>query len=219
MALPTYLELVNDILVRMREPEVTTVQANVLSKLVGTLVNDAKKQVENAYNWNALTTTITVNTEADVFNYDLAGMGDRYKVLDALNVTQKIVMRNVSARLMNNRFLISSTQSGSPFEYSFNGTNSSTGNTLVDVYPIPSGVEILRFNCFVPQEKLVADTDVLITPEEPVTLGAYARALVERGEDGGLNSSEAYGLYKSSLADSIAMEASRYIEEDGWEAV
>jgi hypothetical protein len=35
MALPTYLELVNDVLVRMREPEVSTVQENVLSKLIG----------------------------------------------------------------------------------------------------------------------------------------------------------------------------------------
>ena len=53
MALPTYLELVNDILVRMREPEVSTVQENVLSKLVGRLVNDAKRQVEDAYSWNS----------------------------------------------------------------------------------------------------------------------------------------------------------------------
>ena len=56
-------------------------------------------------------------------------------------------------------------------------------------------------------------------PKEPVILGAYARALVERGEDGGLNSSEAYGLYRSSLADAIAIESSRYVEKDGWEAV
>ena len=54
---------------------------------------------------------------------------------------------------------------------------------------------------------------------EPVILGAYARALVERGEDGGLNSSEAYALYKSSLADHIAMEASRFAEDEAWEAI
>jgi hypothetical protein len=59
----------------------------------------------------------------------------------------------------------------------------------------------------------------MLVPSEPVILGAFARALVERGEDGGLNSSEAYGLYKASLADAIAIESSRFVEEDGWEAV
>lgn len=41
---------------------------------------------------------------------------------------------------------------------------------------------------------------------------AYARALVERGEDGGLSSSEAYLLYKAMLADYIALEGTRYPE-------
>ena len=39
MALPSYLSLVNDVLVRLREPEVTTVNENVLSKLVSKFVN------------------------------------------------------------------------------------------------------------------------------------------------------------------------------------
>ena len=72
---------------------------------------------------------------------------------------------------------------------------------------------------YVPQASLSADSDTLKVPSEPVILGAFARALVERGEDGGLNSSEAYGLYKASLADAIAIESSRFAEDEGWEAV
>jgi hypothetical protein len=45
---------------------------------------------------------------------------------------------------------------------------------------------------------------------------AYAKALAERGEDGGLASNEAYGLYKTSLADAISLEQNRYIEETQW---
>ena len=218
MALPTYLELVNDILVRMREPEVSTVQENTLSKLVGKLVNDAKRQVEDAYNWNSLTATLTAVTEANTFNYGLTGLGTRFKVIDAYNATGKTSMRNVSTRYMNEQFMISAPVTGSPSEYNFNGVTAA-GDTQVDVYPVPVGVETLLFNLFIPQEKLFNDTDTMLAPEEPVILGAYARALVERGEDGGLNSSEAYGLYKSSLADSIALESSRYVEEETWEAV
>ena len=218
MALPTYLELVNDVLVRMREPEVTTVQANVLSKLVGTLVTDSKRQVEDAYSWNSLTSEVTTATVAATSNYTLTGLGTRFKVLDAFNDTQQTAMRNISRRMMNNRFMVSTPATGSPLEYNFSGV-SATGETKVDVYPVPTGVETLLFNMFIPQEKLADDTDTLLAPEEPVVLGAFARALVERGEDGGLNSAEAYGLYKSSLADAIAIESSRYVEEDGWEAV
>jgi hypothetical protein len=45
-----------------------------------------------------------------------------------------------------------------------------------------------------------------------VIQSAYARALVERGEDGGLSSSEAFALYRTMLADYIALEVSRYPE-------
>ena len=45
MALPTYLEIVNDVLTRMRENNVTTVSQTATSTLVGKFVNDAKRQV------------------------------------------------------------------------------------------------------------------------------------------------------------------------------
>lgn len=218
MALPTYLELVNDVLVRMREPEVSTVQENTLSKLIGKLVNDAKRQVEDAYNWNSLTATLTAVTEANTFNYGLTGLGTRFKVIDAYNATTKTEMRNVSTRYMNEQFMLTTPATGSPTDYNFNGVTAA-GDTQVDMYPVPTGAETILFNLYVPQDKLSADTDTLLAPEEPVVLGAFARALVERGEDGGLNSSEAYGLYKASLADAIALESSRYTEEETWEAV
>jgi hypothetical protein len=60
---------------------------------------------------------------------------------------------------------------------------------------------------------------VLKVPYEPVVFLAYAKALAERGEDGGLNSSEAYGLYKTSLAAAIAIESGRYEEESNWRSV
>ena len=217
MALPTYLDLVNDILIRMREPEVTTVQENVLSKLVGKLVNDAKRQVEDAYSWSALTDTLTLNTVAGTYNYTLTGSGTRFKVMDVEDITNKYTLRALTTAKMA-EYLLNSAAPSKPMYYNFKGINSS-GDTKVDLYPIPESVLTLSFNLYIPQDELSNDTDTLLTPKEPVVLGAFARALVERGEDGGLNSSEAYGLYKSSLADAIAIESSRYVEEDAWEAV
>jgi hypothetical protein len=34
-----------------------------------------------------------------------------------------------------------------------------------------------------------------------------------------LSNSEAYGIFKSSLSDAIAIESSRYPDEDSWEWV
>jgi len=217
MALPTYLELVNDVLIRMREPEVSTVNENTLSKLVGKLVNDAKRQVEDAYSWNALTNTLMIETVADTYGYVLNDSGTRFKVIDAQNITNKSPINPISTKLMS-QYLLNNSNTGNPTYYNFNGIHT-TGDTKVDFYPVPTAGLTLYFNLYIPQAELTADSNTLLSPKEPVVLGAFARALVERGEDGGLNSSEAYGLYKASLADAIAIESSRYIEEEMWEAV
>jgi hypothetical protein len=63
------------------------------------------------------------------------------------------------------------------------------------------------------------DDTVMWVPSEPVTQLAYAKALVERGEDGGIDSSEAFLIAKNVLADHIAIEEGRYPDENLWEPV
>lgn len=219
MALPTYLELVNDVLVRMREPEVSTVNQNVLSKIVGRFINDAKRQVEDSYTWNALATTITVTTTASTYNYTLVNSGSRFKVSEVYNNTNKWNLRAVSSVEMNRLlFGTTTTQSGAPNYYNFNGIDSN-GDTKVDVFPVPDETYSVLFYVFQPQLDLSSDSSILSVPKEPVVHLAFAKALVERGEDGGEQSSEAYSLYRQVLADAIAIESSRYPEEDSWDAV
>lgn len=218
MALPTFLELVNDVLVRLREPEVSTVNENVLSKLVGKFVNDAKRQVEDAYKWNALSNTLTATTSNAVFNYALTDSGSRFKVIDAFNNTSKQFMKLASTSQMNQWLLSESRQSGSPMYYNFNGVDAN-GDTQVDLYPVPDGAYQIFFNIIDTQTNLLSDSDQMLVPSEPVVHLAYAKALVERGEDGGLQSSEAYALFKQVLADYIAIESGRYPEEDAWTVV
>ncbi len=213
-----YIQLVNEVLVRLRESEVSSVTDNAYSKMIGKFVNDAKRNVEDAYSWNSLYDTLTAVTGADIFNYVLVGSGQRFRVIDVLNDTSDIEVYGASTTWMNQKFLLNSTQKGSPQYYNFNGTDSN-GDTQVDLFPIPDGVYNIRFNIVLPQPMLSNNADVLKVPYEPVIFLAYAKALAERGEDGGLASSEAYGLYKQSLADAIALESGRYGEESSWSAV
>lgn len=218
MALPTYLELVNDVLVRMREPEVSSVSQNTLSKLVGKLVNDAKRQVEDAYNWNALITDISIPTVAGTAQYTITNSGSRFVINEVHNVTKLFELRNVSVKTYNSwEGSVAVPPQNSPSYYTLYG-QSTSGDAKVKLWPVPDAVYNINYQLYIPQEALSSDGDTLKIPKEPVILGAYARALVERGEDGGLNSSEAYALYRSSLSDHIALEASRYVEDSNWEA-
>jgi len=216
MALPTFLDMVNDVLIRLREPSVGAVNENNLSALVGKFINDAKRQVEDAYNWNALSTTLTANTTAGIFNYSLVGTQSRFKVIEIYNKTGRCYLSAKASREMTQLFLGSDVPAqGTPNYYNFNGL-SSAGDTQVDLFPVPDKTYEIYFNLYIPQPDLVADSANMLVVREPVMLLAYARALVERGEDGGLNSSEAYSMYKSSLSDAISLEASRYPEEECW---
>ena len=51
----TYLELVNNVLTRLREPMITSVNKSedAVVNIVKNLVNDAKRHVEMAHSWNA----------------------------------------------------------------------------------------------------------------------------------------------------------------------
>ena len=216
MALPSYLSLVNDVLVRLREPEVTTVNENVLSKLVSKFINDAKRQVEDAYNWNSLTYTLTTTTIPGIFCYVLVGTGSRFKVIEIHNLTSRDFLTPLSAKQMTQRFLGSDTPTqGVPTYYNFNGIDGN-GDTQADLFPVPNAAYTIFFNLFMPQDELTEDADTMVVPKEPVVLLALARSLVERGEDGGLSNSEAYAMYKACLSDYISIESSRYPEEECW---
>ena len=213
-----YLELVNDVLVRLRENEVTAVTDTPYSKLIGKYVNDAKRIVEDSYEWAGLTITKTATTSNTQFNYVLTDAGQRFKVIDVINSEDNIFLQYVTTSVMNNWFLnADSTQTGSPTHYNFNGVNDN-GDTQVDLYPIPDGVYNIFFNLYVPQDPLALNSDKLIVPSEPVVKYAYAMAVAERGEDGGLSAQEATALADQSLADHIAIENGRYRDEYVWHA-
>jgi hypothetical protein len=215
MASMNYIQLVNDVLIRLREPEASSVSDNAYVKLIARYVNDSKRQVEDSYNWNALSETLSATTTADVFNYVLTGSGQRFRVIDVLNDTDNLFVENASTIWMDQQFLLTTAQKGSPRYYNFNGTDAD-GDTQVDLFPIPNGAYDIRFNIIKPQILLAVNADILLVPDEPVILGALARAQAERGEDGGVQSSETYVLYRQSLADAISLESNRYIEESQW---
>lgn len=211
----TYLDMVNNVLTRLREPTVSSVQDNSYSKLIGVYINDAKREVEDAYDWNSLTNTLTAVTTESVFNYILTGSGTRFRVIDVLNDSQDFQLKYAPTTWMDRQFLIVDNNHGVPSYYNFNGVDAN-GDTQVDLFPIPNGTYTIRFNLIIPQTDLVLDSDKVLVPSHLVCLLAYAKAIAERGEDSGILSSEAYQLYRLALADYVAIERNRYLEEVVW---
>ena len=211
----TYLDLVNNILKRLRERTVSTVNESAYSTLIGVLVNDAKEEIENSWNWSALRTTLSATTVSGTFNYELNGTQNRFKVLDVVNDTSNFFMTYRTASEFNNWFLNQTPANGAPRYYSFNGI-SNDGDTLVDLYPIPNGAYDLRFNVVMPQAELSGDSDVLLIPSKAVQMLAYAKAVEERGEDGGASANSAYATAARVLNDAIAFDSAKHPEEIIW---
>ena len=214
----TYLELVNGVLRRLRENTVGSVTQNTYSELIGDMVNDAKRMVEDAWDWSALRSTLTATTTAGAFNYVLTGSGNRIKLIDVVNDTSNWFLTYKDSHWMTNAYLNQEAPSGAPRYFTFNGVDAN-GDTQVDLYPKPDGAYTIRFNCILRQDDLVNDTDQLLVPHMPVVHLAFAMAARERGETGGRSAGELMGFAQNYLSDAVALDAQKHPEEIVYMAV
>ena len=211
----TYLECVNRVLRRLRENEVTTVNETPYSKLIGDLVNVVKVEIEDSWDWSVLRTTLTATTTASLFNYVLDGSGTRFRVLDVINDTDDFFMEQRSARWFDQQFLMADVQQASPNYYNFNGVDSN-GDSQVDFFPIPDAAYNIRINVVLPQAELTADSTKILIPANLLVEGTLARAISERGDDGGYAEQEQ--RYLSLASDLIAIESALRPDEITWTA-
>jgi len=208
----TYLELVNKVLIRLREDEVSSVNENNYSKLVGEFVNDAVRQVEDTWDWSSLRATVTATTEEDIFNYILPSTGQHSKLLDVINDTSNNFITYKAQQWFNDRFLNKDLTKGSPLYYTFNATDIN-GDTTVDVYPIPDGAYELRFNLVARTTSLSNDADRILVPHLPIIHLAHAMSVRERGESGAQSTPELFYTAERTLSDAIALDAAKHPEE------
>ena len=208
----TYLELVNGVLRRLREPTVATVTSSDYSTLIGDFVNDAKVTVENSWDWTTLRSTISIATANNVKNYALTGTGWQGKQLNVINDTSNWVMEYRTSDWFDEKYYVEGQASGAPRYYTF-GETDSNGDQTIDLYPLPDGAYTVRFDAVVRNAPLVNNTDVLEVPWMPVLHLALALAARERGETGGTSAQEYFQIAKSLLGDAIAIDAALHPED------
>lgn len=218
----TYREVINEVLIRLRETPIASDWSGAINdsstvsdynKVIGALVNDAKRSIESYHDWQILRETVDITTVAGTKNYNLSS-GQEFKILDVINNATGNELLQVSRAYLNReRYPTAST--GEPHYYGFNGADSSN-NLKVDLSPTPSKAETISFDMIKYQDVLTTASTVVKIPTKPLILGAYARALSERGEDGGTQSSIAAQEAASAISQAIMMDAGNTQFESDW---
>jgi hypothetical protein len=204
----TYIEIINNVLARLRETEVTSPTETAYSSLVGRYVNQAKREVEDAWEWVALKNTVQAITVSGDYRYSLDGIKERFKIDSVWNGTTNRQIFPRDSAWMGEQLNIHGTV-GEPQNYDIAGVDETNGDYQLDLYPIPNDVWTININLHKRQADLVTDSTETAVPSYPIMLRALYSAIVERGEDGGLMAAEAYRDFKQSLGDAIAFDDKR----------
>lgn len=214
----TYLQIVNHVLRRLREDEVSSVSQTAYSTMVGDFVNDAKAQIEEAWDWNTLRSTVTVTTAQGTTEYALTGSGQKSRTIDAWNDTDDKMMSKVPQRWMDRMKYGTTIPQGSPYRYCYRGEDASD-DLQIEVYPTPDGVYSLKYNLVIPQAELSADGTELAIPWRPVVLLTVAMLAEEKGETGSTTSARWFEMADKALDDAIAYDAGKHPDEFVWYGV
>jgi hypothetical protein len=223
----TFLQVVNNVQLRLRETQTVLVSSSDYAKLIGTFVNDTKREIEDAWDWHDLRSLVTVTTASGTTGYTLTGTNRRTRIrtdnrkMDMVwNVTQQYRLSRVSMDYINNEQLVLNQNTGQVLFFALSGLSS--GERTVELSPQPNAVETIKFNCIIPQDDLVAGTDesveITVCPNT-LQLGTWAKAIHERGEDGGALYNEVSMQYQQALSDAIAYDKSHSASESDWVVV
>jgi len=208
----TYLSLMNNVLRRLREDEVSEVTQTTYSKMVGDYINDAKTLVQDSHDWSTLRKTVVVPTVENTTEYSLTGAGERVKLYSAINDTSNFFMHYETPNWFSNAYYISGEVTGTPDSYTFSGVDDNA-DTKVRVYPKPSGVFSLRFDVCSREPDLAVDADTTVLPAMAIIHNAVALLARERGETGGTTTQDYFIIADKHLSDAIAQDAYKNPEE------
>ena len=218
----TFREAINEVLIRLREDTISanwsddindSSDVSAYQKVIGALVNDAKRSIESYNDWLVLRETASVPTAASTKNYSLSS-GQDFKILDVVNSSTGTQLIQVSKAYLNS-IKYPTDPTGEPLYYGFNGADA-TNNLKVDLSPIPTEAQTISFDIIKYQDELTEATTVIKIPTKPLILGAWARAIAERGEDGGTQSSIAAQEASNSLSQAIMIDSGKIQYESDW---
>ena len=237
----TALQIVNSVMVRLRESTVTAF-TDEYTKLILAFVNETMREVQNRHQWEALRKSITFQTVAAQQRYILTGdtndtYGDVLADTDVITADSSLVFyvdpntgrQKVAAwgftgstatpgtgypltytqkeHGVGKRYMQNLSDSYPKTFYTYQSTESdSTVTRSVYFLEAPSAEHNITMTWFVPKADLTSTTDQVLIPDLPIILGAYTRALDERGEELGPQVGSAERKYQLALDEAVLQD-------------
>ena len=241
-----YLEMVNEVLVRMREDEITSVKDSdndAQQKLVCKFVRDAVEFVMGSHTWNAQRRVWSVPLIANKHNYTLPTSGQGAAIYTVRFAETESLLTEANARYLSTKKEIR----GKPAMYTT--AHADAGNMSINLHPTPddrypvtgadpseygiaeyaiaeysgtgrgSDTQELAVFGYAQAAKLVGDSDNIELPHMPVMYYAMAYASRERGELGGQSTAELFALAASYMSDAISWDVNSTHLEYIWNPV
>ena len=240
----TYLEMVNEVLVRMREDEIISVNDpdnDPQQKIVCKFVNDARRFVDKSHTWNAQRKIWLVDPSFDVAGYTIPDSNESASIYTVRWAGTSNCLKEANERWISRQ----KKQLGTPQYYapSFSENNELT----VRFWPVPgedyvgSSASVSEYSAgeyteaeyngeiaeghsilmegYKVSAPMKNDDDLIRLPIDPVMYYALAYASRERGEIGGQGSTELFQLANQYLSDAIAWDVNNSDMEYIWRQV
>lgn len=202
----------------MRESTVGSINSTDQSSAILRLVNDAKREVEDNFNWTALQDSVTVTTSAGTHTYTLEEgsvyTNQRSRVVDVFNNTTDVRLVAVPYDYARRQSQTTNDEQAEPVHFAVAGYTA-TQSLQIRFYQTPDAAYSMVVEVVNPQEDLNADDQYTKVPWYPVYLRALALAIRERGEDEGEQYSEVQRAFQQAIGDAIAYEQQHKYQGDG----
>ena len=216
----TYLELVNAVLVRLREKKTAVVDTNPFLAVIGAMVNDAKDSVEDAWNWSQLRMTSNVTVPLGATSFIVPDSADNtYQVNSILNGQEGYYLRYVVQPWLRAKYRNSANvpvAPNPPYYWTWGSDDEASGNKTIQILQPSNDTYNFLIDHTKHQPTLVLPTDRLKVPSQPVIQLATALASRERGEIGGTPTSELFAMADRYLSDAIAYDTAKFANEMDW---
>lgn len=208
----TLLDLTNKILLRLREEKVQSTADSTYTQMLVQFINDAKREVEDAYNWENLKTTLSTTMTASDNTLALSNIGGVYTT-PRTRVTE-VYLSGLEQHLLKTsrdnirRWQQDTSSEGQPTFWAM-GLRDSNDNVTLEFHQTPDQAYAVDITCYNPDEDFIPDTNdtkVFKVPSHPVYLRALALAMRERGDDSGMAWVEVNREYQFALGDAVAYE-------------
>lgn len=219
----TFLQLTNEVGKNLRRSTGSTwtgVDTNADQIFIQQAINEAKRMVEDDWESDALTVSMTFSSSGSTHTYELATAGTPNATDRAAPVRDKHTYRLQLFDVTDNEFQLTECSREYAQRAETLDTNDVSIPTMAAVYPsktgllvhfpyAPSGVRNYKIYVKNPQDDFGssdAATEITV-PWRPVVLAATAICCEERGEELGMDASRWWEQYEKAFGSMVARES------------